>query len=101
MIKNPPVTFHEILGLAMLFGGQKFLFLEIEENQNNQTAVSNEHPFSIAARKQKNLVVLIVGTSADIIMFSDIPISLSNNQDFTKPSLCGAREIEVDGRRNH
>ena len=34
-------------------------------------------------------------------MFSDIPISLSNNQDFTQPSLCGAREIEVDGRRNH
>ena len=74
--------------------GRNFVFLEIEENQDNQTAVSNEHPFSIAPRKQKILVILILGTSADIIMFSDIPIFLSTNQDFTQPSLCGTREIE-------
>ena len=69
------------------FGGERnFFFLKIEEHPENQTTFSNERPFSIPPRKQKNWLDIlgILGTSVDIIdiiMFSDIPISLSTNQD--------------------
>ncbi len=69
--------------VLFVWGG--FFFLKIEENQEIQTAVSNEYPFSIAPRKQ-NLVGYTRHHSVDIIMdimFSDIPISLSTNHDFT------------------
>ena len=40
---------------CFVWGGRNLFFLKIEEHQENQATVSNEHPFSIAPRKQ-NLV---------------------------------------------
>ena len=53
VIKNPPVTFHEILGLAMLFGGQKFLFLEIEENQTTKPLFQMSILFQLQQENKK------------------------------------------------